>query len=116
MTSQSRNAGAPEGVIQYTVSHRAQALAPSRFGELVAELAAWRSIFAGLAIVGQRPDRYDGAGYGNVSGRVGPFPGARGARAFGHVHQRRQCLGELVAPRGQRLGEGVVGRLVVEDV
>ena len=32
--------------------------------------------------MGQRADRYDGAGYGNVSGRVGPYPGARGRRAF----------------------------------
>ncbi|MEZ4467083.1 MAG: class II aldolase/adducin family protein [bacterium] len=35
-----------------------------------------------LGGVGQDPARYDGAGYGNLSARVGPFPGARGARPF----------------------------------
>jgi ribulose-5-phosphate 4-epimerase/fuculose-1-phosphate aldolase len=31
---------------------------------------------------GQDPLRYDGAGYGNVSMRTGPFPGRPGARPF----------------------------------
>ena len=71
-----------EGVVQFTVDHRDRPLSPRRYGALAAELASWRSIFAALSLVGQRADRYDGAGYGNVSGRVGPFPGSRGARPF----------------------------------
>ena len=35
-----------------------------------------------LQLVGQDPDRYGGAGYGNVSTRVGPPGNVRGARAM----------------------------------
>ncbi len=88
--------GAPEGVIQFIAEHEFRPLPPRRFAELVADLAAWRSIFAGLTLVGQRADRYDGAGYGNVSGRVGPYPGSHGARAFvvsGSQTGGRACVG-----------------------
>ena len=76
------SASVEEGVVQFTADHREQPLSARRFGELAGHLASWRSIFAALSLVGQRADRYDGAGYGNVSGRVGPFPGCRGARPF----------------------------------
>ena len=72
----------PEGVIHFSADHVYEALPARRVSGVLSELAAWRSILAGLSIVGQRPDRYDGAGYGNLSGRLGPFPGRRGARPF----------------------------------
>lgn len=71
-----------EGVIKFTAAHEERPLPAFRFGELAARLAAWREMLAGLGLVGQDPARYDGAGFGNVSGRSGPFPGGRRRRAF----------------------------------
>lgn len=71
-----------EGVVKFTAEHSAGPLPHGRFGALARELAAWREILARLGLVGQDAERYGGAGFGNVSGRVGPFPGAPGARSF----------------------------------
>lgn len=57
-------------------------LEQGRYVALVAKLAAWREVLAGLDVIGQDPRRYEGAAYGNVSARIGPFPGARGQRPF----------------------------------
>lgn len=73
---------AREGVTRFQAHHQPEPLPPRRFGDLAAQLTAWRSILAGLGGIGQDPARYDGAGYGNVSARIGPFPGQRGARPF----------------------------------
>ena len=61
-----------EGVIQFEAKHEKQALESGRFRELACELIAWREIMALTGLVGQEPGRYEGAGYGNVSARVGP--------------------------------------------
>ena len=71
-----------EGVTKFDATHQATPLPARRFGALAAHLTAWRTILARLGGIGQDPLRYDGAGYGNVSARVGPFPGRRGARPF----------------------------------
>lgn len=71
-----------EGVTKFQAEHEVRALEARRYGDLCAELVAWRGILARLELVGQDPDRYGGAGYGNVSCRVGPFPGRTGARPF----------------------------------
>jgi L-ribulose-5-phosphate 4-epimerase len=71
-----------EGVIKFQARHERRALEPSRFGELACKLIAWREVFAKLGLVGQDPARYGGAGYGNVSARVGPASAPRGARAM----------------------------------
>lgn len=71
-----------EGVIKFTTAHRDEPLPAHRFAEQVALLTAWREILARLELVGQDVARYEGAGYGNVSSRIGPFPGARGQRGF----------------------------------
>jgi len=71
-----------EGVIKFSSTHRDGPLPAHRFGESVARLTAWREILARLELVGQDAGRYEGAGYGNVSARIGPFPGSRGQRAF----------------------------------
>jgi len=70
-----------EGVIKFAAQHDRSALEPGRYGKLAAKLIAWREVLAKLQLVGQDPERYGGAGYGNVSARVGPA-GARGARAM----------------------------------
>lgn len=71
-----------EGVTRFTAAHADGPLSARRFGAVAAGLAGWRTVLAGLGLVGQDPQRYGGAGYGNVSARVGPFPGPRGARPF----------------------------------
>ncbi len=53
-----------------------------RYGELACRLGAWREVFSKLQLVGQDPTRYGGAGYGNVSARVGPPGTPRGKRAM----------------------------------
>ena len=71
-----------EGVIKFQAEHRRQALSEARYGEAAARLIAWREILGKLELVGQVEGRYEGAGFGNVSLRVGPFPGRPGHRPF----------------------------------
>ncbi len=71
-----------EGVIKFRVAHRQLALPARSYGELAAKLIAWREILAKTGLVGQDPARYGGAGYGNVSARVGAPASPRGARPF----------------------------------
>ncbi|HTM19752.1 MAG TPA: class II aldolase/adducin family protein [Kofleriaceae bacterium] len=71
-----------EGVIKFTAEHAQRPLEPHRHAELVCKLVAWREVMAVTRLVGQDPARYGGAGYGNVSGRVGPPGNPRGARAM----------------------------------
>lgn len=70
-----------EGVTQFQAMHRAAPHSAEVLDRL-GPLAAWRALLVGLDGIGQDPARYDGAGYGNVSVRLGPFPGSRGARPF----------------------------------
>lgn len=71
-----------EGVIKFQAQHREQQLEATVYGTLACELTAWREIMAKTQLVGQDPARYDGAGYGNVSGRIGAPSSSRGQRAF----------------------------------
>jgi ribulose-5-phosphate 4-epimerase/fuculose-1-phosphate aldolase len=71
-----------EGVIKFTARHEARRLDARVHGDLACKLTAWREIFAKTNLVGQDPSRYGGAGYGNVSGRVGAPSAGRGERAF----------------------------------
>lgn len=71
-----------EGVIKFRALHEERPLDAARHGALACRLVAWREVMAMTQLVGQDPARYGGAGYGNVSGRVGPPSLARGARAM----------------------------------
>src|SRR5262245_44647181 len=71
-----------EGVIKFEARHRPCPVRGEATGELACALTAWREILSQTGLVGQDPARYGGAGYGNVSGRLGPFPGESGARRF----------------------------------
>lgn len=71
-----------EGVIKFELEHRTRELERRRFGDLAAQLIAWRQVMSLTRLVGQDPSRYDGAGYGNVSARIGPPNSALGRRAF----------------------------------
>lgn len=85
-----------EGVIQFEVEHERRELEARRYGELACELVAWREIMALTGLVGQEPGRYEGAGYGNVSSRVGPRGAAIGRRSFlitGSQTSGSRCIG-----------------------
>lgn len=68
-----------EGVIKFTPKHTTAPL--PRDVELAA-LNGWRNVLFRLRLIGQDPNRYDGAGYGNVSMRLPVYPGDRGRRRF----------------------------------
>jgi ribulose-5-phosphate 4-epimerase/fuculose-1-phosphate aldolase len=68
-----------EGVIKFTTRHTTAEL--PRDVDFRA-LNGWRSVLFRLRLIGQDPSRYDGAGYGNVSQRLPPYPGERGRRRF----------------------------------
>lgn len=70
-----------EGVIKFRADHTYAPIV-ARHGELACRLMAWREVLAKLQLVGQDPARYGGAGYGNVSARVGPAGMPRGRRAM----------------------------------
>ena len=57
-----------EGVIRfhYQLEERCEPVLPSR---TLDELRAWREIMRRLGLLGQRPDRYQGLGFGNISVR-----------------------------------------------
>lgn len=86
----------PEGVIRFETEHEQRELEPGRYSELACELIAWREIMALTGLVGQDPARYEGAGYGNVSARVGPRSAAIGRRSFlitGSQTSGMRCIG-----------------------
>ena len=85
-----------EGVVQFEAEHEQRELEPRRFGELVCELIAWREIMALTGLVGQEPGLYEGAGYGNVSARIGPRSAALGRSSFlitGSQTSGNRCIG-----------------------
>ena len=57
-----------EGVVKYQSNHT-QGAAVDR--SLVQDLLVWRQIFYQLGLIGQNPNLYSGAGYGNVSQKIG---------------------------------------------
>jgi len=85
-----------EGVIQFEADHEHRDLVARRYGDLACELIAWREIMALTGLVGQEPGRNEGAGYGNVSARVGPRSAAVGRRSFlitGSQTSGKRCMG-----------------------
>lgn len=85
-----------EGVIKFRAEHERRPLEPRRVGELACRLIAWREIMALTGLVGRDPARYEGAAYGNVSGRLGPPSAALGRRAFlitGTQTSGKRCIG-----------------------
>jgi len=59
----------PEGVIRFDLQFKSAP--PLPWSEL-RELEAWRRILHQLGLIGRDPGRYGGAGFGNVSRRLGP--------------------------------------------
>lgn len=73
----------PEGAIQFQLEHERRALDPAAAEAAVRALAGWRRILRQTALIGRRPDRYDGAAYGNLS--VLSAPAEEGAQAPFHI-------------------------------
>lgn len=73
---------AADGVIKFTAEHRFESLGEEVASKVLDSLQAWRHILYRLDFVGQDPDRYDGAGFGNMSARVSSDGGVLGGRAF----------------------------------
>ena len=71
-----------EGVIKFAAEHDLRPLEPRRYVDLACKLVAWREILSKTQLVGQDPQRYGGAGYGNVSARLGPPSLGQGRRRF----------------------------------
>lgn len=71
-----------EGVIRFQADHRSAALDPQVHGAVAHSLLPWRDRLFRAGLVGRDPNRYSGVGFGNLSGRLPPFPGQPGARPF----------------------------------
>jgi len=71
-----------EGVIRFRAHHRPVPLDPQGHGAVAQPLISWRNRLHGAGLVGRDPKRYAGVGFGNLSGRLPPFPGLPGVRPF----------------------------------
>jgi len=71
-----------DGVIRFRADHRVRALDFEAHVAVARSLLRWRRRLAKVGVVGADPARYQGAGFGNLSGRLPPFPGCPGARRF----------------------------------
>lgn len=71
-----------EGVIKFSSHHRHVPVCATRYGSLASVLSSWRTILHALRIIGQDPSRYGGAGFGNLSARIGAPTQPRGQRSF----------------------------------
>ena len=85
-----------EGVIKFELEHQRRSLPRERFADSVCALIAWREILALTGLVGQDRARYEGAGYGNVSVRIGRPGMGLGRRSFlitGTQTSGKHCIG-----------------------
>ena len=71
-----------EGVIKFSCKHENRQLSARVYGPLADKLDAWRTILMHSRLIGQDPDRYFGAGFGNLSGRLTPPSLSKGYRRF----------------------------------
>lgn len=70
-----------DGVTKFQANHVDDATALAPHDEVLGTLLAWRVLLFDIGGIGRDPERYDGAGYGNMSLRVPPFD-VRGDRPF----------------------------------
>jgi hypothetical protein len=85
-----------EGVTKFAVEHDVRVIDEAQLDDVVCQLVAWREIMALTGLVGQDPRRYEGAGYGNASVRVGRPNAALGQRSFlitGTQTSGQRCIG-----------------------
>jgi hypothetical protein len=69
-----------EGVIKFRLHHERRALHAHRYEEPSQVLDRHRAALLRVGAVGRDPRRYEGAGFGNVSLRIGPLAAPVGAR------------------------------------
>jgi len=70
-----------EGVIKFELRHDRCPLPPAT-ATVIGEQLGWRRILRSLRLIGQDPQRYDGAGFGNLSCRFGSGFQPPGRRSF----------------------------------
>ena len=68
-----------EGVIKFHLQYTQVSPIP---WDSLREINAWRSILYRTQLIGKDPNRYDGAGYGNISQRIAPFDTPKHQRPF----------------------------------
>ncbi len=71
-----------EGVTAFSNSHVHEAKIRHGCSQAIGELLAWRRILFELRLIGRQADRYDGAGYGNISARQKPYGQPKARRQF----------------------------------
>ncbi|MFQ5853493.1 MAG: class II aldolase/adducin family protein [Candidatus Binatia bacterium] len=71
-----------EGTIKFQVEHQVAVLDPVVYGRVAQSLISWRDRLLRAGLVGRDPNRYGGVCFGNLSGRLPPFPGSPGRRPF----------------------------------
>ena len=71
-----------EGVIKFDVTHHERVLVLEPWQSTWADFMGWRRILFDVGVIGVDPQRYDGAGFGNMSFRMPPFSADRGYRSF----------------------------------
>ena len=76
------NIASAEGVIKFDVTHDHRGLALGPWGENWASFMGWRRLLFEVGVIGVDPQRYEGAGFGNMSFRLPPFSAHRGQRSF----------------------------------
>lgn len=72
----------PEGLTRFRSLHEDAPLAAPVVERGAPPLLAWRRLLHQLGLIGQRPARYGGLGFGNLSLRLAPLQAEVGARAF----------------------------------
>ena len=71
-----------EGVTKFSAIHVSRAIPERPYQDAAHTLRAWRQVLFALRLVGQDDHLYDGAGYGNLSARVGVMGAEQGQRQF----------------------------------
>lgn len=85
-----------EGVIKFDFQHSRESLDRNTYAKVVCPLIAWREILSLTGLVGQDRAKYEGAGYGNVSVRLGRPGMGLGRRSFlitGTQTSGKRCIG-----------------------
>lgn len=94
-----------EGVIKYRLSHTQQPIDPALS---LTGINAWRTVLFRLGLIGQRADKYDNLGFGNISQRLEPGSGQFiiSGTQTGHIEHLRPehyCLVTEAEPEKNRI-------------
>lgn len=86
------SAATKEGIIKYELHYTPSEPLPE---SEIADLNRARLLMVAMNLIGQDPNRYQGYGFGNISQRIGPFPGPPHHRRFAITGTQTGHLAEL---------------------